>query len=84
MSLATTVGFAASICTTVSFVPQVLRAWTTRSTSDISLGMFLVFSVGIALWLTYGLMVADAPLIVANAVTLILALTILGLKIRHG
>ncbi|HEY2178151.1 MAG TPA: SemiSWEET transporter [Caulobacteraceae bacterium] len=84
MSLATSVGFAASACTTVSFVPQVVRAWRTRSTGDISLGMFLVFSVGIALWLAYGLMVADAPLIVANAVTLVLALTILALKIRHG
>jgi MtN3 and saliva related transmembrane protein len=84
MSLATTVGFAASICTTVSFVPQVLRAWKTRSTGDISLGMFLVFSLGIALWLAYGLMVSDGPLIVANAVTLVLALAILGLKIRHG
>jgi MtN3 and saliva related transmembrane protein len=46
--------------------------------------MFLVFSLGIALWLAYGLMVSDGPLIVANAVTLVLALAILGLKIRHG
>ncbi|HEY7852306.1 MAG TPA: SemiSWEET transporter, partial [Caulobacteraceae bacterium] len=74
----------ASFCTTVAFLPQVLRAWRTRSTRDISLGMFLVFSVGILLWLIYGLMVRDAPLIAANAVTLVLALTILVLKLRHG
>jgi MtN3 and saliva related transmembrane protein len=84
MTLATIVGFAASFCTTVAFLPQVLRAWRTRSTRDISLGMFLVFSVGILLWLIYGLMVRDAPLTAANAVTLILAVTILGLKLRHG
>ncbi len=59
-------------------------AWRTRSTRDISLGMFLVFSVGILLWLIYGLMVRDAPLTAANAVTLVLAVTILGLKLRHG
>jgi MtN3 and saliva related transmembrane protein len=84
MTLATIVGFAASFCTTVAFLPQVLRAWRTRSTRDISLGMFLVFSVGILLWLIYGLMVRDAPLTAANAVTLVLAVTILGLKLRHG
>ena len=84
MTTATIIGFAASLCTTAAFVPQVVRAWRTRSTRDISLGMFVVFSIGILLWLIYGLMTADPPLIAANAVTLVLALAILGLKLRHG
>ena len=84
MTLATIVGFAASFCTTAAFLPQVLRTWRSKSTRDISLPTYLGYSVGLALWLAYGLMVRDAPLIVSNAITLILALTILGLKLRHG
>lgn len=84
MALATIVGFAASFCTTAAFLPQVLRTWRSKSTKDISLPTYLAYSVGLALWLIYGLMVRDAPLIVSNAITLVLALTILGLKLRHG
>jgi MtN3 and saliva related transmembrane protein len=78
------IGFGAAFCTTVAFLPQVIKTWTTRSTKDISLGMFLIFSTGILLWLIYGLLIGDVPLIAANAVTLALALTILGFKLRYG
>ena len=84
MTLATIIGFAASFCTTVAFLPQVLRAWRTRSTKDISLPTYLAYSIGLALWLVYGLMTRDVPLIVSNAITFVLAVTILGLKLRHG
>ncbi len=78
----TAVGLAAAALTTTAFVPQALKAWRTRSTGDVSLGMFLMLTVGIALWLTYGILLADVPLLIANAVTLALALAILAAKLR--
>jgi MtN3 and saliva related transmembrane protein len=76
------VGFAAATLTTVSFVPQLLRVWRLRSARDISLGMFLIFSAGVGLWLLYGLQQHSMPVTVANAVTLVLSLTILGMKLK--
>ena len=77
-------GYAAGALTTLAFVPQVVRTWKTRSTVDISLGMFLIFTAGVLLWEIYGLLVGSRPIILANAVTLVLSGTVLGLKIRHG
>jgi MtN3 and saliva related transmembrane protein len=77
-------GLAAAACTTLAFVPQVTKAWRTRSTKDISLGMFLLMVGGIVLWLIYGALRTDIPLVVANVATLGLAGTILYLKLRHG
>jgi MtN3 and saliva related transmembrane protein len=77
-------GFVAAFCTSFAFLPQVIKTWRTRSTRDISLGMFLVLTTGIALWLAYGLLLGDGPLIAANAVTLLFALAILYFKLRHG
>jgi MtN3 and saliva related transmembrane protein len=79
----TFIGYMAAILTTTAFVPQAMRAWRTRSTSDISLLMFLMLTVGIFLWLVYGILTGDAPLIAANLITGILAASILYLKIRH-
>jgi MtN3 and saliva related transmembrane protein len=76
-------GLAAACCTTFAFVPQVVRIWRTRSANDISLLMFVVLSTGLLLWLVYGLLVHDLPIVLANAVTLLLALTILVLKLRR-
>ncbi len=84
MVSATTIGAIAAVLTTAAFVPQVLRTWRTRSTKDISLGMFVVYCAGIFLWLVYGLMLGDGPLIFSNAITFALAATILGLKLKHG
>ncbi len=80
----TFVGLAAAFCTTTAFVPQVIKTWRTRSTHDISLGMFLLMTFGILLWLIYGAFIGDLPLVVANLVTLVLAATILVFKLRHG
>lgn len=77
-------GLLAGLCTTIAFLPQVIKTWRSRSARDISLGMFLVFTVGVALWLAYGLFVGDLPLVLANGVTFVLAATILALKLRHG
>jgi len=77
-------GYAAAICTTSAYVPQVLRVWRTRSTKDISLKMFLVLVTGLCLWLTYGFWKGEMPLVIANSVTLLLAGTILFFKLKHG
>jgi MtN3 and saliva related transmembrane protein len=84
MSLMDYTGYAAAICTTSAYVPQVMRVWRTRSTKDISLKMFLVLVTGLALWLTYGFWKGEIPLIAANSITLMLASTILFFKLKHG
>ena len=78
----TWIGIAAAILTTTAFAPQAIKVWRTRSTRDVSLAMFLLMVTGIVLWLVYGLLIGDLPLIVANAVTLLLAGAILVAKIR--
>ncbi len=75
-------GLVAGLLTTISLVPQAVRVWRTRSTRDISLWMFLLFSLGVALWLAYGLLDHDLPVTAANGVTLVLALGILVAKLR--
>lgn len=80
----TFVGLAAAFCTSAAFVPQVVKTWRTRSTHDISLGMFSLMTLGIVLWLVYGAFIGDLPLIVANLVTFVLAATILVFKLRYG
>ena len=84
MALLDWTGYAAAFCTTVAFVPQVLRVWRTRSTEDISLKMFLVLVTGLCLWLAYGFGRGEVPIILANGATLLLAGTILAFKLRHG
>jgi MtN3 and saliva related transmembrane protein len=79
-----TLGFAAATCTTLAYAPQFIKVWKTRSTEDISLGMFLVMVLGIALWLAYGLLSGDAPIVVANAITILLAGGILFMKLKYG
>lgn len=77
-------GLVAACCTTLAFVPQVIKTLRTRSIGDLSLGMFSVMVTGIVLWLLHALIRSDLPLAVANGVTLVLAGTILVLKLRHG
>ncbi|MGB7548409.1 MAG: SemiSWEET transporter [Terracidiphilus sp.] len=77
------IGSTAAVCTTLSFVPQLIRVWRRKSARDISLTMFLLFSLGLACWLVYGVGIGSGPVIAANAATLALALAILALKIRY-
>lgn len=77
------IGFLAAFCTTISFLPQAIKVYKTKSTKDISLYMFLIFTVGVLSWLIYGLIINDLPVILANAVTLILSFFILIYKIRY-
>jgi MtN3 and saliva related transmembrane protein len=78
------VGAAAAVCTTGAFVPQVAKTWRSRSAADISGHMFAIMALGNALWLAYGIALGDWAIIGANAVSLLLTLTMLALKLRHG
>ncbi len=78
------IGYLAACLTTLSFLPQALHTFRTRDVSGISLGMYATFTTGVALWLVYGLLVSAWPVVVANAVTLLLALAILVMKLRYG
>jgi MtN3 and saliva related transmembrane protein len=75
-------GLVAGFLTTAAFLPQVIKTWKSRSAKDLSLGMFSLFCLGVALWLLYGFMVNDIPVIVANLITLMLASTLLFFKLR--
>lgn len=80
----TALGFLAGLLTTVAFIPQLIRARRSQSTKDLSLPMFVSFTVGVLFWLMYGIAIHSLPVIAANGVTLVLAAAILVLKIRHG
>lgn len=78
------IGLAAGACTTLSFVPQVVKTVRSRDTRSLSLGMYLIFTAGVALWLAYGLAIGDFAIALANGVTLLLAGVVLAYKLRLG
>ncbi len=84
MSSITVIGLIAAAFTTTAFVPQVLKSLKTKSAKDLSLGTSAMLCCGVLLWLVYGILNGDAPIILSNAITLLLAVTLLILKIRHG
>ena len=84
MNIPRTIGLIAAALTTLSLLPQVWRSFKTRDTRGISLGMYVAYTIGIALWLVYGLLIHDLVVTLANAVTLFLAAIILMLKLRYG
>jgi MtN3 and saliva related transmembrane protein len=77
------VGYIAGALTTVSFVPQVHRAWKLGETRDLSLAMLLLFALGILLWTFYGVWTGSMPIIAANVITFVLILVLLGLKVKN-
>ena len=76
------IGFFAAFCTTISFLPQAIKVYKSKSTRDISLHMFLIFTIGTSCWLVYGVIISSVPIILANAITLVLSFFILVYKIR--
>lgn len=78
------IGLLAGALTTISFIPQVLQALKTRNTKGISLPMYMIFVSGVLLWLIYGLLIQEPPVYIANAITFVLSLSILIMKIRYG
>jgi MtN3 and saliva related transmembrane protein len=82
MSTIQLIGLVAGMLTTIAFLPQVLKTWKSRSAKDLSLGMFSLFCLGVVMWLAYGILMRDIPVIAANFMTLILASTLLFFKFR--
>jgi MtN3 and saliva related transmembrane protein len=83
-NLITYLGLVAAILTTASFLPQVVKSWKTKKTGDVSIGMYSVLVIGVILWLVYGILIKDLPLILANILTLIFTFFVLCLKIKYG
>lgn len=77
------IGYPAAFLTTIAFVPQAWKSWRTRDLSGISLPMYALFTLGVALWLAYGIVLGSVPIMLGNGVTLALASVVLALKIRE-
>lgn len=83
MELFEIVGFVAATLTTIAFFPQVIKVYKTKETKSISLSMYIVFTIGILLWLIYGVYLNSLPMILANAITLISSIYILLMKLKY-
>jgi MtN3 and saliva related transmembrane protein len=84
MDITTALGLLAGTLTTIAFLPQAIRTWKSKSTKDLSLAMLGTFTTGVLCWLIYGLMIDSLPIILANAVTFVLAGANVILKLRYG
>jgi MtN3 and saliva related transmembrane protein len=84
MDTTTILGYIAGALTTMSLVPQVMKIWKTKSARDVSLGMFLIFSIGISLWIAFGFSIHSMPVIVANSVSLLLGFVVLWMKFKFN
>lgn len=83
MALITTIGLIAALLTTIAYLPQVIKCWKTQKTKDISLQMYVILTIGLLLWLIYGFLIKDLPLVLANLITLVLVSSVLFLKIKY-
>lgn len=81
MDIITVIGLTAGFCTTIAFLPQAVKTWKSKSAKDLSLGMYSIFLTGVLLWLTYGFLISDLPIILTNLATMLLAVSILYFKL---
>jgi MtN3 and saliva related transmembrane protein len=84
MTITDFIGSAAATLTTIAFIPQAWKIWRTQHTADISMGMYVLFTIGVALWLAYGILIESWPIIMANSFTLALAGAVLAMKSKFG
>ena len=84
MEMIDILGLAAAALTTSAFLPQVIKTYKTKSVEDISLVMYLIFVTGLALWLIYGFIIMNLPIICANVITITLSLMIVYFKLKYG
>ena len=82
MDWVTSIGLVAAFCTTTAFLPQVIKSWKTKHVKDISLMYFVLVTFGIFMWFIYGLIIKDFPVIIANGISVLLAGSILYLKLK--
>lgn len=80
----TLLGLTAAVFTTAAFLPQVIKTLKTRQTKDMSLVMYVALAIGVSLWLAYGVITGNAPIVLANIITLVLTMILLVLKLKHG
>jgi MtN3 and saliva related transmembrane protein len=83
MDYITIIGLVAAALTVIAFLPQLIKVWKTRSTRDISLGMFSIFCAAVFLWFAYGILTSDPPVTIANLVVFVQALVILAFKVKY-
>jgi MtN3 and saliva related transmembrane protein len=83
MDYITTIGLAAAALTVIAFLPQLMKVWKTKSTKDISLGMFSIFCSGVFLWFVYGILMQDLPIMIANFLIFVQAFIILMFKVKY-
>jgi MtN3 and saliva related transmembrane protein len=84
MEVSDVLGYVAGTLTTIALVPQAWRSFRTRDVSGISLRMYWIFTLGVAIWLAYGILLGETPMILANSVSLVLACAVLALKLKYG
>ncbi len=84
MDVSTALGLTAGALTTLAYLPQVVKTWKSKSTKDISTGMFVALCLGLLMWIFYGFSISSMPVIVANIVSLVLVFIVLALKIKYG
>ena len=77
-------GYVAGILVVISLLPQVIKSWKTKSTKDISLWRYIIYAIGLILWVAYAVIIQNGPVAVMNGIGLVLAVSILCLKIKHG
>jgi MtN3 and saliva related transmembrane protein len=82
MNMEVSIGYLAAFLTTISFIPQVVQIYKTKNTDSISKLMYIIFCFGVALWLSYGILISSKPVIIANSITLVLSLYILVKKLK--
>lgn len=83
MALSEIVGFIAATLTTLAYLPQVIKTWKSKSAADLSLGLFSILTTGVFLWLVYGIMIGNGPIIASNIITLLLTGSMLYFKLRY-
>jgi MtN3 and saliva related transmembrane protein len=83
MDYVTLIGLIAAALTVIAFFPQLMKVWKTKSTKDISLGMFSIFSFAVFLWFVYGILISNSPVIIANFLVFVQAFAILVLKVKY-
>ena len=82
MDTTTLLGLVAGLLTTLAFIPPVTKIWKTKSAKDVSLPTYVAFSLGVALWVVYGILRHEFPIILWNAITLVLAAAIVAMKLK--
>lgn len=78
------IGYVAGLLVLLSLIPQIIKSWKTKSTKDISLLRYIIYIIGIIMWLIYGIILVNGPMIIANSISLVLASSILYLKLKYG